>query len=168
MVTAQQFIALPSQSALQLLESPISGQTRTTCHHGNSPRGPAKAWFLLFQDKRWPCPILDGPPCPVLTEALMQESSPKFLDDVSSLSTANPQENERVPHVQDFLAVPATLSPATEPNEGLAKMEPVRSHWTSCGPVSPWHVQVGLSDPTWCQPYLVFVHCEQPLSIQLC
>lgn len=52
----------------------------------------------------------------------MQESPPKFPNNVPSPSTANTQEDERVPHIQDFLVVPATLSPATEPNKGLAGM----------------------------------------------
>lgn len=33
--------------------------------------GAAKHWSLLFQDERRPCPVLDGSPGPVLTEALM-------------------------------------------------------------------------------------------------
>lgn len=34
----------------------------------------------------------------------MPESPSKLPDDLPSPSTANPQENERVPHIQDFLA----------------------------------------------------------------
>lgn len=33
----------------------------------------------------------------------MPESPAKFPDDLPSPSTANPQENERIPHIQDFL-----------------------------------------------------------------
>lgn len=57
-----------------------------------------------FQDKGWPCPVLDGSSGPVLTEALMPESPSKFPDHLPSASTADPQENERVPHIQDFLS----------------------------------------------------------------
>lgn len=59
--------------------------------------------FVSFQDKGWPRPVLDGSSGPVITEALMPESPSKFPHDIPSASTANPQENERVPHVQDFL-----------------------------------------------------------------
>lgn len=60
--------------------------------------------FVSFQDKGWPRPVLDGSSGPVITEALMPESPSKFPHDIPSASTANPQEDERVPHVQDFLS----------------------------------------------------------------
>ena len=75
-------------------------------------------WNYCQGDERWPCLVLDSSPGPVLTEALMQESPPKFPDNVSSPSTANPQEDERVPHVQDFLAVPAPPPPAAAAVQG--------------------------------------------------
>lgn len=34
----------------------------------------------------------------------MPESPSKFPDNLPSARTANPQENERVPHIQDFLS----------------------------------------------------------------
>lgn len=76
------------------------------------PGSTLMCWLLLFQDKRWPCPVLDCPQSSVLIEALMPESPSKFPDNLPSPSTANPQENERVPHVQDFLSNATHLSVA--------------------------------------------------------
>lgn len=59
---------------------------------------------VLFQDKGWSRPVLDSSPGPVITEALMPESPAKFPHHLPSAGTANPQENERVPHVQDFVS----------------------------------------------------------------
>lgn len=59
---------------------------------------------VLFQDKGRPRPVLDSSSGPVVTEALMPESPPEFPHHLPSAGTANPQENERVPHVQDFVS----------------------------------------------------------------
>lgn len=119
-------------------------------------------WSYCHRDKRWPCPILDGSPSPVLTEALMQESPPTFPDYVSSPSTANPQEDERVPHLQDFLAVPAARLLQQTQYQGLARMEPGGSRWTSVNlPPHGMCEQVRGIPLPWCQPYLAFVCCEQ-------